>query len=295
MVRRERIVNNAATTLNGGITSGATSITVTDGSVFPTEGDFRIIIDNELLLVTARSTNTLTVTRGIEGTAGASHSNGADVTAVLTAGGIDQLVDDVTAGYSDRYPCRFLDENGNTLTVSDFTWVNQGTATAADDPYGGITMTLPNAVGIQNRLLVRSAPTAPWTLTGLVRFGPGYANRASRMGICARESSSGKILAPVCEVNDLVSCFKFTSATSFSSRLGSDRDNEIDFAWFQLEDNNTNIIARFSFDGINWFEQGSEARGNFPTGSEFDQVGFWADSQNGLDDALYHFQAWVLE
>lgn len=85
----EQLANNAASTLNGGIDNVVGSLTVANGAVFPSSGNFRILVDSELMLCTARSTNTLTVTRGIESTAAASHSNGVAVTHVLTKGGLD--------------------------------------------------------------------------------------------------------------------------------------------------------------------------------------------------------------
>lgn len=88
----EQLVNQGTTTLNGSINNSATSITVTSGSVFPATGNFRIRIDDELLLCTARSSNTLTVTRGIEGTSAASHSDLAAVSQVLTKAGFDQYL-----------------------------------------------------------------------------------------------------------------------------------------------------------------------------------------------------------
>lgn len=87
----ERLANNAQTTLNGAITNSATSLTVTSASAFPTSGNFRILIDSEILLVTAVSGTTFTVTRGVEGTTGASHSHLATITHVLTAGALDQF------------------------------------------------------------------------------------------------------------------------------------------------------------------------------------------------------------
>lgn len=90
----ELLVNNATTTLNGGINNSVTSVVVTSGAVFPATGNFRILVDTELMLVTARSSDTLTVTRGIEGTAAASHSDLAAVSAVLTAAGFRQYLSD---------------------------------------------------------------------------------------------------------------------------------------------------------------------------------------------------------
>lgn len=83
----ETFANLASTTLNNGgtLTAGATSCTVTSGATFPSTGQFRIIIDSEIILVTANSANVFTLVRGQEGTAGASHTDGSAVTHVGTA------------------------------------------------------------------------------------------------------------------------------------------------------------------------------------------------------------------
>ncbi|NJL70162.1 MAG: hypothetical protein HC888_00510 [Candidatus Competibacteraceae bacterium] len=100
----EQYANNSATTLNGAINDSVTTITVADGSVFPSSGDFRIVIDDEILLVTARSTNDLTVTRGVENTTAASHSDSADVTHILSRQSLLNIVRDSlqTGAYSSR-------------------------------------------------------------------------------------------------------------------------------------------------------------------------------------------------
>lgn len=72
----------ANTTLNGSIDSSQTSVVVTDASTWPA-APFTIQVDTEKLRVTARSTNTLTVTRGYDGTSAAAHSTGADVLATI--------------------------------------------------------------------------------------------------------------------------------------------------------------------------------------------------------------------
>ena len=59
----ERFVNDPGTTLNGNISSGASSIVVSSSSGYPTAGNFRIKIGNELMLVTAVSGTTSNVTR----------------------------------------------------------------------------------------------------------------------------------------------------------------------------------------------------------------------------------------
>jgi len=86
----EQFANNATTTLNGAISStSATSITVASASAFPSVAQFRILIESEIMLVTAGAgSTTWTVTRGIEGTTAATHADGATVRQILTAGAL---------------------------------------------------------------------------------------------------------------------------------------------------------------------------------------------------------------
>jgi len=65
------------TTLNGGLTNSQTNIVVADGSWMPT-ANITILVDSEQMSCT-RSGNTLTCTRGFNGTANVVHSNGATV------------------------------------------------------------------------------------------------------------------------------------------------------------------------------------------------------------------------
>lgn len=87
-----------ATTLNGAIAGGATSIVVTNGSSYPdgSGGPFVVAIDRggaaeERILVASRSGNTLTATtRGYDGTAAQAHSNLAVIEHVLDVVTVDE-------------------------------------------------------------------------------------------------------------------------------------------------------------------------------------------------------------
>jgi len=79
----EQFKNLAGTTLNGAIDDQVTTITVASAMGF-TGGDFRILVDSEIMKVTAVSGLDLTVARGQEGTDSTAHSNGAAVAHVLT-------------------------------------------------------------------------------------------------------------------------------------------------------------------------------------------------------------------
>lgn len=72
----------AASTLSSAATATATTLSVADGSVFGA-APFKIIVGSEIMNVTARTTNTLTVQRGQLNTTAAAHSSGAAVTKLL--------------------------------------------------------------------------------------------------------------------------------------------------------------------------------------------------------------------
>lgn len=105
----EHFANEPATTLVGTITGAATSLVVASSSGFPAV-NFRIRIDNEYLLVTAGppGSTTWTVARAQEGSTAATHQNGAAVTHVLTAGGLNQAL-------ADRVPIIRLDYVGGSM------------------------------------------------------------------------------------------------------------------------------------------------------------------------------------
>jgi hypothetical protein len=88
--------NNANTVLASSITSSATSVSVLDGSVFPSlsAGEyFLCTIDddtnNEIVKVTAISGNTLTVVRAQEGTTARAFANSSPIESRVTAGIMD--------------------------------------------------------------------------------------------------------------------------------------------------------------------------------------------------------------
>lgn len=92
----EQFANNAASTLNGAIDNVTTTIVVTDGSSFPSTGNFRLIIGSnpataEIVIATARSSNTITVIRGQEGTSADSWPDLTPVTHILTSGAVYTL------------------------------------------------------------------------------------------------------------------------------------------------------------------------------------------------------------
>jgi len=99
MLRREFSGSVLRTNLSSSISNTATSISVTDGSTYPTGENhpFVIVIDRglsteEKVLISSRSTNTFTVdTRGYDGSLAVAHSGGSFVDHVLDAAVIQDM------------------------------------------------------------------------------------------------------------------------------------------------------------------------------------------------------------
>lgn len=85
MPLREQFANNVITTLNGAINNSVTSVVITSATGFPTGGGYRVMIDNEIMYVSARSGTTLTVVRAHESTTAASHVTLSAVRIIMTA------------------------------------------------------------------------------------------------------------------------------------------------------------------------------------------------------------------
>jgi len=102
----EQFSNAPQTTLTSELADGVdTSVDVASFAGFPAAAQYRILIESELMLVTAGAgTLTWTVTRGVEGTAAVAHSNGSTVTHVLTAGALAQFQTDTLFTLGDGKP-----------------------------------------------------------------------------------------------------------------------------------------------------------------------------------------------
>ena len=98
--------NRIATTLDGAHDDSTLTLNVTDGSVFPTPGRFKITIDNEVIDCASVAGNVITAeARGVEGSSAAAHSDLVAVAMQFTKGHYETLRDAIIAtqeGYMQR-------------------------------------------------------------------------------------------------------------------------------------------------------------------------------------------------
>lgn len=225
-----------SSTLGSGITSGSSSLTIQSGDTgnFPSDGVFRIRIDNEIIIVGTGGVSGSTfsvLTRGAEGTTAASHSGSAPIYLVQTAGSIlalgsrfsqrgahasrpgtpdlgtiyadtDGLSDAYYDGaaYRERGPIYPL--TAPPIVGGTWTWgTNQGSASVTQVG-SGITMLCPANAGGTNsapRIYYKNIPqAAPWSVAA--RFdNPVLTNGnaftfASAFGLVLLESGTNKML-----------------------------------------------------------------------------------------------------
>lgn len=303
----ELITNNAQTTLSAGINNSVTSLSVASATLFPTTGNFRIRIGTELLLVTAVSGTTFTVTRGIENTTAASHSSGDDVTLIVTAASMGNLTSERflhntyanLPGSSDP-PRLFIPSDsiiqhvnqGGTLypyclgmpvvlpVDGNFSWVNQGSATV-DTSKGGIYIENPNLDSADTfRMKVKSIPSAPYTCT--IGFIINRQPRATytNCALILRKNSTGEFVT-FYDIDFSTSAFgtnrqirvqRWNSPTSFNSQQSINYvQGAMPISWLRVVDDNTDRKFYVSYDGVHFLLVFSETRTNFITP---DEIGF---------------------
>lgn len=288
MAAQERILNDAHTVLSSSITSGATSLTVADASRFPTEGVFRIRIDDEILEVTAVSGTTFTVVRATDGTTASNHIGGSQIAAIVTRDGINRMLTEYIDSYvPERNPYRIVNASDVILTSSDWTEDDaDNTMTIIDDSNGSIT--LQHAAFVTSEKIagiLRNTPTAPYTITG-----------AFRITSISDTGSSGGIFGPYIRrsANDNRIIWRYRPhgpedqkwrashyiGNAFQGGVGSFRrvdDSPASIHWFKIIDNNTNIEYHWSDDGVNFERIYNQSRTSTIGGAP-DQVGLAIDN-----------------
>jgi hypothetical protein len=141
----EQYANNAQSTTTGSINNSSNPVTfsVTSATGFPTAGNFRIIVDSEIMLVTSVSGASFTASRAQEGTSIASHSSGATVTHVLTAASLEQaFADRNLVGTYASLPAAGVAGRSYRTTDSGYTMIDNGSSWSY--AWDGYTVTQPS-------------------------------------------------------------------------------------------------------------------------------------------------------
>lgn len=158
--------------------------------------------------------------------------------------------------------------------VSTWTQVNAGSATF-DDTYGAIRIKAPAAAGDNWRILAKTAPATPWTMTVYMEVF-NFSVDFPGIGIGFRQSSNG-MLHHFGLQNAAVS---YTNFRGFISRKYTDHDTSSTAYktaesplrskyWLRIADNGTNRICSYSLNGQDFTEFHSIGRTDFLTADQY--------------------------
>jgi hypothetical protein len=319
----EKYTTLGQSTLSVGVDAVTVTIPVVSAASFPTTGDFRIRIDNEILKVTSVAGNNLTVLRGQEGTIAAVHSGSAVVTEVLTAAALDQIRQDIhqtgadAAKVAEKAGNLYLPNNGFQLyrdsgaafvpfgpifpftapVDGDFAWVNQGGASIST-ANGGIFLNAPAGAGNNMRIRKKAAPATPYTITAAI-VPQLYPEAFANCGLLFRNSGAGTISALAVSFSSStrfgvhLQSLKLSSPTLFSAAYVDLIDwghvYKGGVVFIRIADDGTNRICSWSFDGINFLQAHSVGRTDFLTA---DEVGFYVESNNANSSSGMLLLSW---
>lgn len=185
-------------------------------------------------------------------------------------------------------------------SLADFSWVNQGTATVTT-ANGGIAMRAVATAGNSLRILKKTAPATPYTLTAIViPCIAGIDGHYPHVGILFRERSSGRLLTLSLEFNvaaggpggSAVSNFGWESATASGLRYVAARADVLAGSpiWMRLEDDGANMKMSFSCDGLGFIQIRSVAYAT--QGMHPDEIGFFAQANSNTYDSIATLVHW---
>lgn len=261
--KREQFANNARTALNGSLTDVATSVVVDSATDFPTEGNFRILIDSEIILVTSVSGSTFTVTRAMEGTTGLAHDDGSLVTQLVTDESLRQVIADDLL-YANQKPLyhSITDDTGAVINAAGVTWLNQGSSTVIDK-HDTLYFEWPADSGTnQGRGIVEAVPSGGTPYTCTIGFRAFLVNDAAgtdgfpQINLGFRDSGTGRLIMLAFHFREGANGFEIlemTNETTFSvARLSRFNTTSAADMWMRISDDGTDHRFKVSIDGVNW-------------------------------------------
>ncbi len=159
--------------------------------------------------------------------------------------------------------------------LDDFTWINQGTATVTQFTGGLFIYDQPGS-GVRWRILAKTLNNSSnYRVTlGFYAFLPFY--DYYNAGILLLDDND-KIFSTRVYRTRSVFTSKWDSPTSFNSSYIELQLYYPQPIWLRVEDNGTNRISYYSFDGINFIQYHSVSRTDFLTPTK---VGFGLDVEN---------------
>jgi len=298
---------------------------------FPSQVPYRIVINDEYMLVTATAGFLWTVTRGEEGSAITAHFSGDAVANVFTVESLTNFAwtycqegtraalpapDTELEGrlyFQDNPGFYIRRDNGDVWAAygpifelyepneTGFSWINQQTATTITT-YGGVILSSPAPLlaGDNINIRVETAPATPYTAkAGFLHML--YPVNQTSVGLIFREIATSKLVffrlmfdnTSTTKTDLVLSVDKYTSPTVFLANynLASANILKSNLTWLSVTDNGTDLIFSYSNNNVDYTNFYQVARNNFFTVGP-DQVGYAINSNNVNGNAILTLLSW---
>jgi len=146
-------------------------------------------------------------------------------------------------------------------TLSDFTWVNQGSASATQRSYGFAISATGNSTAHNWRILARAAPSTPYAIIArLRRFSFNASWHWHAIGF--RDSATGRLVSHGVYSAGVTPVVRREYWTSPTTQTGASADVNWwpILEWMRIRDDGTNIYGDISVNGDDWIQMFSLGR-----------------------------------
>ncbi len=211
------------TTLNGTIDNAQPTITVTDASAISVGETIRI--DNEQMGVTAKSGNTLTVTRGANSTTPATHASGAGVNSAFDQRGLPRKVNgtvDIGAVETNYVFSATAGTPQSAKTNTAFATALQATVTESGTAQSGISVTFTAPSSGASGTFPGASNTVSVSTNGSgIATAPTFTANATTGNYTVTAGTANNIVSPANFALTNVQAPAFTSANSTTFTVGT--------------------------------------------------------------------------
>ena len=166
---------------------------------------------------------------------------------------------------------------------SDFSWVNQGSASATFGAAGTI-LAAPASSSTNLRVLQQAVPGGSWTLNALIEFNY-YPTQYVLAGICVSDGTKFATIHTTYNNSGLyLESNRLSNQTSYNTTRASNTAWQgkspglPTLVWYQIVYNGSSLTFNWSLDGNTWSQLYTESATAFLSSVSY--VGFFADSEN---------------
>lgn len=296
----ELLTNNAQSTLGGSVDNSTDPVTFTVASAtnFPTTGNFRVVIGNEILLVTSVSGTSFTASRAQEGTTIATHASGDLATHIITAASLKKLVERWGARAAIYPPFtpsgvddEFDDENFSGFTQVDDS-LHQPVITESNDV---ASIALPGGdTAAHLHAFMKAATVSAGDIIEVAMRMVGITQAFNIAGLVMSDGVTYNAGSQICwywspeEQQWIMGTFTgFNSFTILGSALNPELRMPMGDMFLRLKYEGSNSWSGWtSPDGISWINlTGSRSRTLTPT-----KVGFFCTTWGGAGPCIWSFR-----